>query len=434
MLKRIPRIPKYATILGWLVCGLGAIFYTFEYLLRIEPSVMVPHLMGAFNVTAGALGMLTALYYYAYTPMQIVVGVLLDRYGARKIMTLAIIACTVGSYIFSTTHILEVAGVGRFLIGFGSAFAFVGVMKLAAEWLPKHHFALFAGFATSLGMAGAMAGDIGLTAAVHTIGWQKTLQIGTIIGVILIPFIWLVVSDTPKWRSEHLGRKTSYRQSFAGMWQIIKNPQMWLAGIIGCVLFLSLSLFAELWGIPFLQAVYLITPHQAAIACSMVFAGWLIGAPFNGWLSDRTKTRKMPLIIGSLCSAGIISLIIFKLVDFSFIELCVLLFLFGGFSSTQVICFVVSRENNPTHIAATAIASTNFLVMMSGVIYQPLFGKLLDLGWDGQIHNGIRVYTSSVFQHAFLLLPASLLVGAILALFLHETYEKKVDIDEFDVD
>jgi MFS family permease len=415
------------------VCLLGALFYCYEYMLRIEPSVMIPELMRQFQVTAASFGLIAAFYYYAYTPMQLAVGILIDRYGARLVLTLAIIACTLGSFFFSTSGSIYVAGLGRFLIGFGSAFAFVGVLKLAAEWLPKHHFALFAGFATALGMIGAMVGDVELSLLVHKIGWRHTLYIGTVIGAILIPVIWLLVRDTPKWRAEHRGVKTSFEATFAGFWQMLKNPQMWYAGIIGCVFFLSLTAFAELWGISFLHRAYHLHHDEAAFACSLVFAGWLIGAPCNGWLSDKGKTRKRPLIIGGILSLLVFMIIIFKPFHISLHLLYGLLFLFGVFSSVQIICFAISRENNPTHVAATAIAFTNFLVMCGGMIFQPLIGRLLDLGWTGEMQSGIRVYSVAAYQHAFMSILICIIAGIILAFIIRETYTRK-DWDEFDLE
>jgi len=417
---------------GWLVCMLGAIFYCYEYLLRIEPSVMVPELMRDFNITAANLGLIAAVYYFAYTPMQVVVGILIDRYGARLVLTCAVIACTLGSFLFSTSESIYMVGFGRFLIGFGSAFAFVGVMKLAAEWLPKHHFALFAGFTVSLAMVGAMVGDVELTLLVHKIGWKSALYIGTGVGVVLIPMIWILVRDTPKWKELH-SSKTSFRETFIGLGQIIKNPQMWFSGIIGCAFFLSLSVFAELWGIPFLRDVYGLSPGVAAFACSMVFAGWLIGAPINGWLSDKNRTRKLPLIVGGSVSAILITIVIFKPINISIEFLDILLFLFGLFSSVQIVCFAISKENNPTHVAATAIAFTNFLIMTGALVLQPLIGKLLDISWVGQMHNGLRVYSATDYQYALLILPVSILVGVFMSFILRETYTKK-DWDEFDVE
>jgi MFS family permease len=418
--------------IGWLVCMLGALFYCYEYLLRIEPSVIVPELMREFNITAANLGLIAAVYYFTYTPMQVVVGILIDRYGARLVLTCAVTACTLGSFLFSTSESIYVVGFGRLLIGFGSAFAFVGVMKLAAEWLPKHHFAMFAGFTVSLAMVGAMVGDMELTLLIHKIGWKSALYIGTVIGVVLIPMIWILVRDTPKWKESHSG-KTSFRETFIGLKQIIKNPQMWISGIIGCAFFLSLSVFAELWGIPFLRNVYKLSPSVAAFACSMVFAGWLVGAPINGWLSDKNRTRKLPLIVGGSISAIIITIIVFRPINISIEFLDVLLFLFGIFSSVQIVCFAISKENNPTHVAATAVAFTNLLIMTGALVFQPLIGKLLDIRWIGHVHKGVRVYSAINYQHALLILPISIVIGVILSFILRETFGRG-DWDEFDVE
>lgn len=130
------------SILGWIICSLAAIFYCYEYLLRIAPSVMVPELMQAFRANATELGILSAFFYFVYTPMQIVVGLLSDLYGPRRILTIAIITCAIGSYLFSTANILLAAAIGRSLIGFGSAFAFVCILKLAAIWLPQRFFCI----------------------------------------------------------------------------------------------------------------------------------------------------------------------------------------------------------------------------------------------------------------------------------------------------
>lgn len=392
---------------------------------------MIPNLMHSFRISAGTLGAIIACYYYAYTPLQLVVGILIDKYGTRSIMTISVIICVVGSFLFGS-HSIYLLGIGRLLIGIGSAFSFVGVLKLAAEWLPKHHFALVTGCTVSLGILGAMTGMITLTATVHTIGWKHTIYVGTAIGVILIPLIWIFIQDKPAWRSANIKNKTKYHEVFSGLWQIIAAPQMWLTGIISGILYLSLSAFAELWGIAFLQRVYSITPHKAAFACAMVFAGWLIGAPLISGISEKIKTRKLPLFIGSLVTTIAITLIIIKPVSFSFPILCTLLFLFGIGSCSHVMCFIIGRENNPTHIAATAISFINLLTMTGGIIFQPLIGKLLDWFWDGKMYHHIHYYSAADYQHALMFLPGLMLLSTILTLFLHETHSRE-DWDEFDV-
>lgn len=420
---------KTSLFFGWLVCGLAAIFYCYSYLLRIEPSVMLLHLMHVFKVSAGTLGFAIAFYYYAYTPMQLIVGILIDKYGARLILTIASFVCILGGFLCAT-HSVYFLAAGRLLMGAGSAFSFVGVLKLAAEWLPKKHFALVTGITVSLGILGAMIGINLLTSIVNLVGWKHTLYFGAILGVILLPIILLVIRDTPTWRQDHYGTKTSYSEVFAGLWQIVIKPQMWLIGIISGILFLSLSAFAELWGVTFLQRVYQITSHKAAFACSAVFAGWLIGAPLIGWLSEKTKARKELLFIGSIIATITISVIILKPIYLSFTLLLALLFLFGFGTCTHVICFIMGRESNPTHVAATAISFINLLTMTGGIICQPLIGKLLDWFWDGKMQHGIHYYSASNYQHALLFLPILMFISTILILFVRRIH-KHSNWDEF---
>ncbi len=221
------QVSRNSVMLGWAICGLGALFYCYEYLLRIEPSVMVPELMRKFQLSAEEFGFITSLYYIAYTPMQIVVGMMTDIMGPRKMLTIAVLICALGSLLFGSTDLVWLAGTGRFLVGFGSAFAFVGVLKLAAIWLPSSRFALFAGLATALGMIGAMMGVVQLSSLVETLGWEKTVFVGTVIGFLLVPVIWLVVRDThgdPEFM-EPLERVT-FREALSGVWLIAKNIQM----------------------------------------------------------------------------------------------------------------------------------------------------------------------------------------------------------------
>jgi MFS family permease len=420
-------IPQKPMIMGWVICTLAALFYCYEYLLRIEPSVMVPELMHAFQANATELGTLSAFYYFIYVPMQIAVGMLLDLYGPRKILTIAIIACAMGSSIFGAAHALPIAAVGRLLIGFGSAFAFVAVLKLTTTWLPQRFFTFFVGLATALGMLGAMIGDIVLSSLVNNIGWKQTVHIGTVIGIILIPLIWLIIRDKPQTKThkkEKIKRKLPYRATALGLLKIFKKPQMWINGFIGCILYLSLSSFAELWGIPFLRHVHHLPKQSAATACSMVFLGWLIGGPIVGYVSDLFYSRRTPLLIGFSSSAILISLIIYlPQINISLLHL--LLLLFGAFSSFEVLCFAISRESCPKRLVATASAFTNSLIMLSGIVFQPLIGKILDWFWTGQTLHGDRVYSANSYQYALTILPLSFLLGFILTFWLKEKRNKK---------
>ncbi|MBU0743951.1 MAG: MFS transporter [Gammaproteobacteria bacterium] len=413
--------------LGWIICTLAAIFYCYEYLLRIAPSVMVPELMQTFQATATEFGILSAFFYFAYTPMQIIVGMLLDLYGPRRILTLAVITCTIGSYVFSISDIILVAAIGRALIGFGSAFAFVCVLKLTHSWLPQRFFALFVGLATALGMLGAIFQITILGSFVQNLGWKQTINIGTIVGVCLVPLIWLIVRDKPEDRASRknkINTKPQYYETFIGFLKILKNPQMWINGFIGCLMYLSLSAFAEMWGIRSLTVIYQTSVYSAGLACSLVFLGWLVGSPLIGYISDITNSRKIPIAVGCLISSILIALIIY-LPQMNMKLLYTLTFLFGVFSSCEVLCFAVSSENNPKTLIATASAFTNFLIMISGSTAQPLVGKILDAAWSGRTLDGIRIYSAANYQLALTILPIGFLLGFVLTFWLKETGHKK---------
>lgn len=273
-----------------------------------------------------------------------------------------------------------------------------------------------------LGMIGAIFQVTIFSSLVHAIGWKQAINIGTIIGIILIPLIWLIIRDQPI-TEHHLKTKPQYRETFTGFLKILRQPQMWLNGVIACTMYLSLSLFAELWGIPFLSSVYHLSAHDAGIACAMVYIGWLIGSPLIGYISDVTYSRRVPILWGCLLAAISISLIIY-LPQMNIKLLHLLLFLFGFFASFEVLCFAISSENTPKHLIATASAFTNFLIMMGGIASQPLIGVILDLNWSGQVVDKIRIYSSSSYQLSFTILPITLLLGFILTFWLRETGKK----------
>ena len=415
---------KKASFIAWAICFIGALFFCYEYLLRIQPSVMVTELMKQFSIAATGFGFIIALYYYAYTPMQLFVGILIDRYGTRLMIGLGIICCSIGSLLFSIAHGVYLAGFARLLMGFGSSFAFVGVLKLGAEWLPKQHFAFLAGLVTSLGMFAGMFGDVFLIHLVHTFGHKSVLILGTIAGILLIPIIFIFVHDTPEARQLPTRRSTNFKNLFAGLKEIFKMSQMWYIGIVANVLYLSLTAFAELWGIKFVQAVYGFKPDQAALASSMVFLGWFVGSPFAGWLSDHIRSRRKPIIVSTFLSAILITLVILDPFHFTHGMLCLFLFLFGAVSSFEVICFAISRESNPHHLAATALAFTNFIVMLGGLLFQPLIGFLLDLFWKGSMAEGIRTYSTFTYKTVFMLIPISIFIGSFLSFKIKETMKK----------
>jgi MFS family permease len=315
----------------------------------------------------------------------------------------------------------EMVLAGRFLIGFGSAFAFVGVLKLATIWLPPDRFAFIAGLTTTLGMVGAMFGQNVLKSLVLLIGWQQTIIYFGLLGFLLVPIIWFVVRDTPNEGGLAIEPgKLTYRQLGCDILKLFGNAQIWINGIIGGLIILPTTIFAELWGVPFLKLNYGLTEQSAVLATSMIFLGWAVGSPLMGGLSDYIKRRRSPLIWGALAGMAVFSVILYSTNLPSWMVFS-LLFLFGVISSVEVIVFAVARESAPESIAGTAVAMTNFLVVCAGP-FQWIVGKLLDSVWDGKIIDGQPFYTVDNYHTALLLCPLSMGLAFILGFALKETY------------
>lgn len=415
---------------AWLICGLGALYYSYEYLLRISPSVMEPALREHFHLSGTGFGFLSAFYYYAYVPLQLPVGILLDRYGPRLLLTLACFICVIGTFIFASTDIFWVAATGRFFVGFGSAFAFVGVLKLATIWLPEDKLAMVAGLAAALGTIGAMLGDNLLGHLVLQVGWRHTVNITAVTGIILIFILWFGIRDK-KGSQRPTGTIGSFRKSMIDLGIIMRNKQIWINGLFGCLVYLPTTVFAELWGIPYLKNAHGMTQAGADFANSILFLGFTLGAPLMGYLSDRLKRRKLPMLFGAT-GAAIVMMIVLYVPGLNETTIAVLMFALGLLYSAQCIVFAVGRELSPNEAAGTAMAMTNMIVMLGAMFLQPLVGRLLDLSLSFHMRTLStdqlpleklqQFYTADDYQFALTVIPVGVIIAAILTFFLKETY------------
>ncbi len=416
---------KHFALLGWVICALGAVFYSYEYLLRIAPSVMEHALREHFDLSASGFGMLSSIYYLAYVPMQLPVGVLLDRYGPQRLLTFACLVCVIGTFLFTGTANFYIAALGRFLVGLGSAFAFVGVLKLATIWLPENRLAMFAGMTSALGPIGAMLGDNFLEHFVSLSGWVKTLNVIGFFGIALTVILWFGIHDRKGKHRQH-GTVPNLKTGLIDLGIIIRNKQIWINGMYGCLVYLPTTVFAELWGIPYLMHAYGMSAHDAGVANSLLFLGFITGAPVMGYISDRLARRKFPMFFGAL-GACIVMTIILYCPGLSIKSIQYLMFCLGLLYSSQAIVFAVGKELSPDEAAGTAMAVTNMIVMLGAMFLQPLVGHLLDYSWATSDHSAAaanihKLYTIADYQFALSVIPLGILTAALLTFFLKETY------------
>lgn len=408
-----------SSFLKWALWIAAALYYFYEFLLRVSPSVMVPELMQSFNITASHVGILSAFYLYAYAPMQLPVGVLMDRYGVKKVLSMACIACGLGALVFALAQHLYVASLGRLLIGASSAFAFIAMVYVTSHWFPVKKRAFLIGVANSVAMLGASAGTGPLAMIIHNIGWREGVTLFGIFGIALGIIVYFIFKLDR--RDASVEKETAHTKShiLENLKQITTHKATWINALAALCFYMTTTAFAGLWGPSFLQSTHGVTKEVAGYAMSMVFAGWLVGGPVTGFLSDFLGKRKWTIGAGIL--GALICLVpVIYIPSISIYAIYALLFFVGLFSSAELLSFSLAIELNSLRAKATAAAFTNFIISCGDAIVQPLIGFLLDLNWTGALENGIRSYSISAYQSALSCLPISLALAGLLILFVKE--------------
>jgi MFS family permease len=420
------RIEKYPPMsLSWMVWGLGAILYLIGFYQRVAPAVMTSELMVSFDIAAAGLGNLSAVYFYSYVAMQVPTGILADRWGPRRLLSIGALVAGAGSLVFAMAPSIIWASIGRLLIGGSVAVAFVSMLKLAGHWFAPRHFALASGMALFCGIIGAVFAGVPLRLLVSAIGWRPVMLVSGIVTLVVAGIIWILVRDDPgeKGYTSHayaVSGVTSHPKFIAGIKEVAKHRNAWLlcfipGGIVGSVL-----TFSGLWGVPFLTTHYGLSQASAAALCSTLLVAFAVGGPVFGALSDRIGRRKPLYVSGCFIVLLVWAVIIF--VPGLPLNILTVLFLFVGFASgCMIIGFAFVKESVPPFLAGTASGICNMGVMFGPMILQPAVGIILDLHWQGHKVDGIKQYSLEAYQLGFSFMLVWLLLGAALILFTIET-------------
>lgn len=409
--KHIPTWQSWAALL------MGALFYCYQFIIRVSPNVMTEQLMSSFTVDAIGLSFILMWYYAGYVGMQIPLGILMDKLGARSIIAAGAILCAISTYFFSIATTPFLAAISRFLIGMGSACGYIGTLKLGSQWFTRDKMPLVVGVTMTLGTFGASIGGLPLEFLNTTIGWQGSLHAIALMGLIIGASILLFVGKEPP----HHANVPEEQHILEDLFTIIKKPQAWLFAIFAMLMYLPLTLIGDLWGVSFLAQKYQIPETEATLPVLFMFIGVAVGSPAFAWLTDVWKSRKKPMIVGSILTLMIYLFILFAPpVPFSVV---IILFFFAGFFfNGQPIAFTCICEIMPLHASGVAIGFLNMIVMCSGFFFLPIVGKILVAFWDGTTHEGVPIYSASDFQMALAIIPICLAISLLLTKSIRETF------------
>lgn len=377
--------------------------------------------MAEFAISATVLGTLSSLYFYPYVALQIPLGVLIDRWGVRILLTVALAIAGLGSALFATAQSVEVAYVGRFIIGVGSAVGFLGSLAIASRWFPPQRFAMLAGLVMFFGMMSAVLAQGPLAAMVETQGWRAVIWLLGASGVLLGLMVVIFVRDAPpSVATDTKAPKQTWSAIAKGLKQAATDATVWKIALVGSTMSGPMLALGGLWGTPYMQSAYGLDRAAAASCVSVLFFGWAFGSPIAGILSDRIRKRKAMLVTGSAILTCAMGILVFS----PPLPLQVTLFIFavlGASGGAMAICFALVRECSPSQIGASVTGIVNSMTVASGAVLQPVVGYILDKLWSGETQDGVPVYLASEYRTAFIAIFAACLIGFLTTMTLRET-------------
>jgi MFS family permease len=409
-----------ATIYGWIFFTLAGCFFLYEFFLRSSMGAMEDIFRHDLGTNSATVAFISSAYFLAYSIMQIPVGILIDKFGVRKMGTVAVLVTAVGCLLFSMSHTVMGAWWGRFGIGFGSAFAFVMMFKIILDWFPGKYLGFMGGMTQVLGIIGPILAGAPFAYALTVTNddWRGIFHIVVLIGVVLAIVYWLVVRDKIKSNISDLDVKPK-EHTIAKLKKLIKIKQLWAAAVFAFFVYPAIEVIGSLFGVPFMQH-HGFSLNDAAGSVSFVWLGLGLGSPFVGWISDRLQKRKpvltMCAVFGALITLAIVWGGMTSLTLFSG-----LFFLLGVATGAQTLSFTIVVENVPRELEGTAVGFNNMFVLMGAAIGQMFSGWMLHYSQGaGGVHNLLG------YQIALSVCVGSFVVAILLShFFIKETACKR---------
>ncbi|WP_420421319.1 MFS transporter [Simkania sp.] len=424
--------------LGILIWSLAALFFLYEFFLRVFVSTISDQVIADLSLTAQQFATMGAGYYLIYSFMQLPVGILVDRFGARLLLTIAVFLAGLGGFWFAFVEGFLSGFLSRCFMGFGSSFAYVCLLVLALNWFPRKHFGLMAGIANFLGAIGPIlaGGPLALLLTLFHSNWR--LVVGGIgaLGFVLTVVIGLFVRNTPpRQKGEIIHLEPGKESLFSRLGELVRIPQVWVIILYAGFVYVCLPLLGAYWGTSFLQARGFSRTIAAFIA-SMMWIGLGVGSPVLGKLSDSIKRRK-PILYGTAFLGMIVTIVVVYFhVENKWVYM-VLFFLIGFVSAAQSVSFAAIAEHVPSKLHATAIGINNTMIMLFAAILPPIVSAFIGRS-AAMHHEKAGHFTAADFQAGFFFMPIFYLCAYLLALFfIRETYCRQqfevVKVDKSDL-
>ena len=423
------------SVRAWIIWTVGVAAYVLSIANRSSLSAVGVEAADRFSADASTLSMFAVLQLGVYALMQVPVGILLDRHGARPIMTIGLVLMCVGQLVMAFSPNVGVAIAARMLLGAGDAALFPSVLRLVSTWYSAQRAPLMAQLTGTVGQCGQLISLIPLPILLHATSWEVAFAtLAGTAGVFAI-VVFLIVRNHPPTVTADVSVNTDtgairivkssfdLRQSLGEAWQ---NPGTRLGFWSHFTTPFAGTAFIMLWGVPFLTAGEGQSREVASVITTLfVLFGMALG-PVLGTLSGRHPLhRSYGLVLPTIGLQFVVWMtVILWPVQAPMWLLVVLVFALATGGPASMIAFDHARAHNPQHRLSTATGLVNAGGFISALIVIFAIGLLLDLQGAGSPEN----YTLDAFRIAFLAQVPLWLLGSIFIVRGRTAVHRKIGL------
>jgi MFS family permease len=386
------------------VWGLGALVYLVAFFHRTSLGVAALAAQQRFGAGATALSAFAILQLGVYLVMQVPGGIMADRFGPRRMLGAALLSMAAGETLFAFATTMPLAVLGRGLVGFGDAFTFISVIRLAASWFPRRRFALLTALTAMTGALGQVGGTVPLSYSLHAYGWTPTFLGTAVLSGVLAVVVWRWVKDRPEGPVERSSTTTPVLVDLRlALAQRGTRTALWAH----FTLMSSFMVLATLWGYPYLVKGLGMAPGPARLTLTLTAAAPLVVAPAMGWVAGHRPGLRGRLIVSV---AAVLSVVWVVAVTWPgghlpvpFAVILVLVSATG--SAASMLAFDLARDANPPSRGGITSGLVNVGGFSAAMTASLSAGALLDATGGG--------YDAPSFQVAFVPITCMIVVGTV---------------------
>jgi len=291
---------------GWLAARVGGPFiagYFVSYSYRAVNAVLAPTLAQEFGLTAGTLGLLSSVYFLSFMLFQLPGGVLLDRFGPRRVNATLLMAAAVGGLWFAMAGSALEAIAARALIGFGVAVCLMSTFQAFVLWYPATRIATMNAIAFSVGALGAITVTVPLELLLRVLDWRQAFLLIVALNLAVSALLWLWVPErSARPRGESVG---ALLRGLAGLMR--ENAFLRTALCLGASQFAATSL-QTLWVATWWRDVAAYSPAEVARGLAALNIAMIVGYLGFGRAADRAAQRgasTLPIFAGGIAVASL---------------------------------------------------------------------------------------------------------------------------------